>query len=270
VNPQQVLAALAEPSRLRIVELLAAAPRTVGEIALVLDARQPQTTKHLQTLEAAGLITIHRLGKRRVASLRRETLRALSKWLATLAVEHPSEPVLGAYERAIAIEQATTHVAQSHPTRSFELHRSIPAPPAAVWQAWTTPDLARQWWSPAHFEVVECNLVPVPGGTLRIVIQEGDGARYTSTGQFLTLDPHHALEFSQSPLGPDKTPVFEAHHTVTFTPEGDHTALTMTITVSSISKEAAPTLAGIPFGWEQCLDKLTALLTAPPFQRNPS
>ena len=51
-----VLVALAEPNRLRIVELLGRQPRTVGEIAAALALRQPQVTKHLQTLEHAGVV----------------------------------------------------------------------------------------------------------------------------------------------------------------------------------------------------------------------
>src|SRR5207253_11503058 len=47
-----LLAALAEPNRLRIVGLLGAAPRSVGEMAAALRLRQPQVTKHLQTLRS--------------------------------------------------------------------------------------------------------------------------------------------------------------------------------------------------------------------------
>ena len=72
-----LLAALAEPNRLRIVGLLGAAPRSVGEIAAALRLRQPQVTKHLQTLERAGVVTVHPLGRRRIYALRRETLREL-------------------------------------------------------------------------------------------------------------------------------------------------------------------------------------------------
>ena len=53
-----LLAALAEPNRLRIVGLLGAAPRSVGEIAAALRLRQPQVTKHLQTLERAGVVPV--------------------------------------------------------------------------------------------------------------------------------------------------------------------------------------------------------------------
>src|SRR4051812_40346415 len=97
----QPLAALAEPNRLRIVELLGAAPRSVGEVALELGLRQPQATKHLQTLERAGLVTMHPLGQRRIYALRREPLRELRAWLERLDADHPSEDALVAYQRAI-------------------------------------------------------------------------------------------------------------------------------------------------------------------------
>ncbi len=54
------LAALAEPNGLRIVELLGRAPRFVGEIARS-ELRQPQATKHLQTLQRVALTGSDRL-----------------------------------------------------------------------------------------------------------------------------------------------------------------------------------------------------------------
>lgn len=256
MNPQQVLAALAEPSRFRIVELLAAEPRTVGEIAKLLDARQPQTTKHLQTLESAGVITIHRLGRRRVASLQRESLRALSEWINGLAVSHPAEPILEQYQRSIEIEQHQLDVGPPQLERIFEMRRAIPAPSEEVWQAWTTPSLARHWWHPDHFTVADCEIEPRVGGALRIVLAEGDGARYTSTGQFLELRPHRRLEFTQEPLGPDGLPLFHTVCAVTFEDIDGETGLSLTIRVWGITREAAPALAGVPFGWEQCLNRL--------------
>ena len=87
----QLFSALNEPNRLRIVELLNSAPRSVGEVAAQLGLRQPQTTKHLQTLQRAGLVTMHPLGQRRIYALRRERFRELLDWLETLAPESPSD-----------------------------------------------------------------------------------------------------------------------------------------------------------------------------------
>src|SRR5438067_2556419 len=99
------LAALGERNRLRIVELLNGAPRSVGEVAAELGLRQPQVTKHLQTLERAGLVTMHPLGQRRIYALRREPLRELREALAPYAAAHTSEDVLEQYRTAIDAER---------------------------------------------------------------------------------------------------------------------------------------------------------------------
>ncbi|HET6940407.1 MAG TPA: helix-turn-helix domain-containing protein, partial [Nocardioides sp.] len=53
---ESTLTALADPARWRLVTLLAERPRPVGVLAQLAGARQPQTTKHLQTLERAGIV----------------------------------------------------------------------------------------------------------------------------------------------------------------------------------------------------------------------
>src|SRR4051812_49515506 len=60
-----IAAALGDAARWRIVELLAERPRSVGELAELSGLRQPQTTKHLQTLARAGLVAVYPLGQRR-------------------------------------------------------------------------------------------------------------------------------------------------------------------------------------------------------------
>ncbi|MFY0759691.1 metalloregulator ArsR/SmtB family transcription factor [Metabacillus dongyingensis] len=64
-----LLSALAEPNRLRIVELLRDGPLTVGEIADRLQIRQPLASKHLSVLS------------RRIYKLRSEPFKALNIWL---------------------------------------------------------------------------------------------------------------------------------------------------------------------------------------------
>ena len=77
-----LLTALAEPNRLRIVELLRAGPRPVGEIAARLQLRQPQVSKHLRTLSDAGLVEVHPSAQQRIYRLRTEPFQALEAWLA--------------------------------------------------------------------------------------------------------------------------------------------------------------------------------------------
>lgn len=74
--------ALADPSRLQIVELLKANPLTVGEIATQLHLRQPQTSKHLRVLHEAGLVAMQADANRRICHLRPEPFQELDEWLS--------------------------------------------------------------------------------------------------------------------------------------------------------------------------------------------
>lgn len=73
--------ALAEPNRLRIVELLIDGPLTVGDIADRLQLRQPQASKHLRILLDAGLVEVEAVANRRNYKLRLEPFKALDAWL---------------------------------------------------------------------------------------------------------------------------------------------------------------------------------------------
>jgi DNA-binding transcriptional ArsR family regulator len=75
------LNALAEPSRMRIVELLREGPLTVGEIADRLGLRQPQTSKHLKVLSDNGIVEVKVDANRRIYKLRPEPFQALDAWL---------------------------------------------------------------------------------------------------------------------------------------------------------------------------------------------
>lgn len=77
----ETLAALAEPNRLRIVELLRAGPRPVGEISTRLQLRQPQVSKHLQLLREVGLVDVQAIAQQRVYELRPEPFRKLHAWV---------------------------------------------------------------------------------------------------------------------------------------------------------------------------------------------
>ncbi len=189
MDPERFITTLGEPRRLKVALLLAAGPRTVGEIAQLLGALQPQTSKHIQALELASAVTVHRLGRRRVVALRREAMRVLGEWFTTLAEGVPDESVLATYEQAIRQEEDRLAAAGAAEQRTFLLTVHVTAPRPAVWDAWTTPERIGEWWAPPHFSVVECTLDPVPAGILRIVMSEAEGARYTAAGSFLDVEP---------------------------------------------------------------------------------
>lgn len=76
-----IFSALAEPTRLRMVEILKDGPLSVGDIAERLGLRQPQASKHLRVLLEAGLVEVEAQANRRNYRLRTEPLVALDAWL---------------------------------------------------------------------------------------------------------------------------------------------------------------------------------------------
>ncbi|MGP1394730.1 MAG: ArsR/SmtB family transcription factor [Inquilinaceae bacterium] len=76
-----VFAALADPTRRKILSRLASGEASVGEIAAPFQISQPAVSKHLKVLERAGLIRRDIDGPRRPARLRAEPMRAAVAWL---------------------------------------------------------------------------------------------------------------------------------------------------------------------------------------------
>jgi DNA-binding transcriptional ArsR family regulator len=74
-------AALAEPNRFRIVELLRRGPRPVNDIGERLRLNQPQVSKHLRVLKEAGLVDVTPRANQRLYELRAPELRRLHEWL---------------------------------------------------------------------------------------------------------------------------------------------------------------------------------------------
>jgi DNA-binding transcriptional ArsR family regulator len=78
---QQVLEALAEPQRRRIVELLGDREVLVGELVSELGLRQPTVSKHLKVMREAGMVVCRADAQRRWYRLRADSLRELDEWL---------------------------------------------------------------------------------------------------------------------------------------------------------------------------------------------
>jgi DNA-binding transcriptional ArsR family regulator len=77
----ETFAALGEPNRFRIVELLRRGPHAVNDIGDRLHLNQPQVSKHLRVLKEVGLVDVQQRAQQRVYELRAEPLRELNSWL---------------------------------------------------------------------------------------------------------------------------------------------------------------------------------------------
>ena len=80
------LAALADPTRRRIVELLAERERDVSELHGHFPISQPAVSRHLRVLREHGLVRSRAQAQRRVYSLEPAPLAELDDWLGRYRV----------------------------------------------------------------------------------------------------------------------------------------------------------------------------------------
>lgn len=78
------MAALADPTRRRIVETLARGPLSSGEIAGQFAISKPAISQHLKTLRAARLVRVRAEAQRRIYELDRAGLDELAQWVDEL------------------------------------------------------------------------------------------------------------------------------------------------------------------------------------------
>jgi len=260
-----VLNALAEPNRLRIVELLRERPHTVGEIAGLLKLRQPQATKHLKMLEKAGLAVMYPQGQRRVYALQAEPLQELHAWTGAFKPNWVNPPhMLNEYIAAVKREQALAAENSSWADgRTVVITRVIAASRDVLWRFWTEVADMKQWWSPQYLTTVHVESDPRPGGVIRVDMQEPDGNIHTAEGYYTQLQKPEQLAFMMSPLDESGRLLFESHDSVTFdTIDKTSTKLTLTIRLAASTAAAASYIAGIEMGWNQTLDKLERAIAA--------
>ncbi|MEQ8267952.1 MAG: metalloregulator ArsR/SmtB family transcription factor [Parvibaculum sp.] len=78
------LAALADPTRRQIVEMLAAGELSAGDIARRFEVSGPAISQHLKALKSARLVRVRVDAQRRIYSLDAAGFDGLEKWLADI------------------------------------------------------------------------------------------------------------------------------------------------------------------------------------------
>ena len=78
--------ALADPTRRRILELLAQNELTAGEIAAQFDMTKPSVSHHLAIQKSAGLVQDERRGQNIVYNVNMTVFQELMKWFYDLGL----------------------------------------------------------------------------------------------------------------------------------------------------------------------------------------
>lgn len=153
--------------------------------------------------------------------------------------------------------------------KDLTFERRYPAPIDRVWDAWTRPEMLRQWWGPDKTSIVECEVDLRVGGEIRIVMEAGEGmgkyagTRWPMAGTFTAIEDGARLVYDARSWtdGEQATTTIEHTNDLTLQPDSDGTVVHLHVTIRSIGSGAKMAAFGMKWGYKAQLDKLAALLS---------
>lgn len=264
--------ALADATRLAVVERLTISPASVSVLAKPFQMALPSFMQHLAVLDDAGITISHKSGRTRVYQLAPGGLidatavmtRLRNHWDRKLdqldqLLQSTKQPNKGA--------TMTTYI--PNPDLDLVLERTLTVPVDRVWAAWTEPELMLQWFTPAPWKTVACDIDLRAGGHSVITMESPEGERFPNAGCYLVVDPNKLLVFT-SVMAEDYRPVspangaenlpFTARIELTATPDGGthYRAIAMHADVAGCARHAE---MGFHDGWGAALDQLVTLMS---------
>ncbi len=152
---------------------------------------------------------------------------------------------------------------QPDPKLDLVLERIVDVPPRLVWAAWTKPEYVKQWFTPAPWQTVECEIDLCPGGVFRTVMRSPEGQELSHSGCCLEVIENEKLVWTAAlkpgyrPQNPAGIPLFTV--VILLEPRGAGTKYTA-IAIHG-DEESAKKHADMGFrdGWGKALDQLVSL-----------
>ncbi|MCM3702929.1 metalloregulator ArsR/SmtB family transcription factor [Paenibacillus macerans] len=135
-----IFKALADPSRRKLLDLLHASDgRTLNDLCAPLDMSRFGVMKHLNVLEAAGLITTRKVGREKLHYLNAVPIRQIyERWVSKYA--EPWTIGLTSLQHELESEMNMAN-------KPRNIHRiAIKAKPEQIWQAITDPAKTSKFW----------------------------------------------------------------------------------------------------------------------------
>jgi uncharacterized protein YndB with AHSA1/START domain len=119
-------------------------------------------------------------------------------------------------------------------SHEIRLTRVYDAPVQAVWDAWTTEQVAK-WWGPRGFTITTHSKELRPGGMWRYTMHGPDGVDYPNITKYFVVEPCQKLVYDHGATA-DTPPLFRV--TVTFTETKGKTTLELSFALASAEAAA--------------------------------
>lgn len=152
--------------------------------------------------------------------------------------------------------------------KTFNLERSYAAPVEVVWQAWTRPEMLREWWGPVHTSVPECAIDLREGGRIHVVMEAGEGmgkykgTRWPMVGTFSRIEENRRLTYEARSWTEGEESGSTIHHIndLTLTEENGKTVARLQVSITQIGPKAKMAAFGMKWGYKAHLSKLEGYL----------
>ena len=267
-------AALSDATRRGVLERLGRADASITDLAETFHMTLTGMRKHVGVLEQAGLVTTEKVGRVRTCKLGPRRLEEEAAWIERYrqlwdarfdeldkVVEElkRKEKVDGRKKESEPTPMKNRTTVERKSERELVVTRTFNGPARLVFEAWTKPELFRQWWVPKSMgmSLLSCEMDVRVGGRYRLEFALGD-SQAAFFGTYKEVTPHSRLVWTNEES--DEGSVT----TVTFAEKGGKTLLVMhELYPSKEALDAAGTGAADAMGetFEQ-LDELLVTLGA--------
>jgi uncharacterized protein YndB with AHSA1/START domain len=134
--------------------------------------------------------------------------------------------------------------------------REFDAPRHLVWQAWTTPELVKRWWTARRGEATVLEIDLRVGGTWRYVMVTPDGFEVGFHGEYREIVPHERIVSTEAYEGIPDPDEHASLNTLTLTETDGRTTLTLLVQHASKADRDAQIASGMESGLQDALDLL--------------
>jgi uncharacterized protein YndB with AHSA1/START domain len=154
--------------------------------------------------------------------------------------------------------------------KELTFERAYTASVGAVWDAWTRPEMLREWWGPEKTTITDCEVDLRVGGRIFVVMEAGEGmgkyqgTRWPMEGTFSVIEERSRLVYEARSwtAGEEETTTIEHVNDLSLAADGDTTVVTLRITINAIGSGAKMAAFGMRWGYKAQLDKLEAYLAS--------
>lgn len=148
-----------------------------------------------------------------------------------------------------------------NPELDLKLERTTDIPARLIWEAWTNPELLKQWFCPHPWQTTACEINLVPGGAFGTTMKGPEGEEFSGTGCYLEIVPNRKLVWTDALLPgyrPAEKPFFTG--IISMEESNDVTKYTAIARHRDAETRKQHEEMGFEVGWGLAFDQLVELM----------